>query len=427
MITRLSGMGWKKLFFNRPLDSSGERKNSIYNINGGFCNEVTGNTSQITTAVYGLSTEGYRIASSIAVKGFKVSLIDEAARMAISLKPDIARTYPDVSSLIEDEPLLALEPVDVAVSEASYIFFAPKIRKVGQEVKSDVTSKFRDATKAIRKATSVIYTLPTGIGGNNENMALIEHVTGMSVGKDIFYYYMPISQELISSPEIIVGSLNSKQDAEISKMLYDPDIKGRLNYIDIISAEFMHSIRILGHYAQMASVLEICKNVKDTNIKSEPIIRAFSDLYIDDIANGLYDLRAIGSSLGGAGPLMYLVNGSIKGTEGYIKHLIDEIRDLLKKRDLKASRTKVAIAWTLDPYEMRGDKIELLSSLESKLKDYIGDVERQPWSVLDLYPTEKTRIVVACSKLDFARIMTKNKQNPDFIMMKANPICETIG
>ena len=146
---------------------------------------MTGSTSQITTAVYGLSTEGYRIASSIAVKGFKVSLIDEAARMAISLKPDIARTYPDVSSLIEDEPLLALEPVDVAVSEASYIFFAPKIRKVGQEVKSDVTSKFRDATKAIRKGTSVIYTLPTGIGGNNENMALIEHVTGMSVGKDI--------------------------------------------------------------------------------------------------------------------------------------------------------------------------------------------------------------------------------------------------
>jgi hypothetical protein len=35
--------------------------------------------------------------------------------------------------------------------------------------------------------------------------------------------------------------------------------------------------------------------------------------------------------------------------------------------------------------------------------------------------------VVACSKLDFARIMTKNKQNPDFIMMKANPVCETIG
>jgi hypothetical protein len=383
---------------------------------------VTRNPSQITTAVYGLSTEGYRIASSIAVKGFKVSLIDEAARMAISLKPDIARTYPDVSSLIEDEPLLALEPVDVAVSEASYIFFAPKIRRVGQEVKTDVTSKLRDATKALRKGTSVIYTLPAGIGGNNENMALIEHVTGMAVGEDIFYYYMPISHE--PSQEIIMGSLKSKQDSEISKMLYDPDIKGRLNYIDISSAEFMHSIRVLGHYTRMASVLEICKNI---SIKSDTIYRAFSDLYIDDIANGLYDLRAIGSSLGGAGPLTYLVNGSIKGTEGYVKHLIDKIRDELKKRDLKASRTKVSIAWTLDPNEMRGDKIELLSSLESKLKDYIGDVERQPWSVFDLYPTEKTRIVIACSKLDFARITAKNKQNLDFIMMKANPVCETIG
>ena len=74
--------------------------------------------SSTCTAVYGLSTEGYRIASSIAVKGVKVSLIDESARMAISLKPDIARTYPDVNSLIEDEPLLALQPIDIAISAA---------------------------------------------------------------------------------------------------------------------------------------------------------------------------------------------------------------------------------------------------------------------------------------------------------------------
>jgi hypothetical protein len=45
-----------------------------------------------SVAVYGLSTEGYRIASSIAINGSKVSLIDESVRMAILLKPDIART-----------------------------------------------------------------------------------------------------------------------------------------------------------------------------------------------------------------------------------------------------------------------------------------------------------------------------------------------
>ena len=59
------------------------------------------------------------------------------------------------------------------------------------------------------------------------------------------------------------------------------------------------------------------------------------------IANGLYDsLRAIGSSLGGAGPLMYLVNGTIKAIEGYIKHMIDEFWSMLKKTRLKGEPNK---------------------------------------------------------------------------------------
>ena len=211
-------------------------------------------TTTLDAAVYGLSTEGYRIASAIAVKGSKVSLIDESARMAIRLKPDIARTYPNVSSLIEDEPLLALEPIDVAINDASYVFFAPRIRKVGQDVKSDVTSKFRDAIRSLKRDASVIYTLPTGIGGNNENIALIEHMTGLSVGKDIFYYYMPISStDDVSISEILVGSLKSKQDEQMSKMLYDPDVRRKLNFVDIISAEFVHAIKILGNYTGMAS------------------------------------------------------------------------------------------------------------------------------------------------------------------------------
>jgi hypothetical protein len=380
-------------------------------------------------AVYGLSTEGYRIASSIALKGSKVSLIDESARMAIRLKPDIARTYPNVSSLIEDEPLLGLEPIDVAIKDSSYVFFAPRVRKVGQDVKSDVISKFRDAIRALKRGTSVIYTLPTGIGGNSENIALIEHVTGLSVGKDVFYYYMPISITTAASAgaELLVGSFKSKHDSHMSKILYEPDAQPKLIFVDLVSAEFVHCTKILGHYTGMASILEICKYLQDANISNELMHDTFRDLYIDDIANGLYDLRAIGSSLGGAGPLTYLVNGTIKGIEGYIKHIIDEIRNMLRERDLKASRTKVAIAWTLDPNEMRGDKIELLSLLETKLRDYIGDVERHQDPTFDLYPIDKTLIVITCTKNDFAKVLSKKKQGMDFILMKANPVCEIIS
>lgn len=378
-----------------------------------------------SVAVYGLSTEGYRIASSIAVNGSKVSLIDESVRMAILLKPDIARTYPNVGSLIEDEPLLDLQPIDVAISNASYVYFAPRIRKVGPDVKSDVMTKFKDAIKALKRGASLIYMLPTGVGGNNENIALIEHMTGMTVEKDISYYYLPMSS-IATSSETLIGSIKSKHDNHISKMLHDPVARRKLNFVDINSAELIHVIKTLSHYSGMASILEICKKAADSNIRSELMSGTFADLYIDDVTSGLYDLRIIGSSLDGTGPLMYLVNGSIKGVEGYLKYLIDQIRATLKKRDLKASRTKVAIAWTLDPYEMRGDKIDLLSSFETKVKDYISDVDRHQGPTFDLYHTDKTTIVIACSKVDFEKVISKNVANQEFIVMKANPLCEML-
>jgi hypothetical protein len=379
-----------------------------------------------SVAVYGLSTEGYRIASLIAIKGSKVSLIDESVRMAISLKPDIARTYPNVSSLVEDEPLLDLEPIDVAVSNASYVFFAPRVRKVGPDAKSDVTAKFKDATRALKRGASVVYMLPTGVGGNNENIALIEHMTGMAVDKDVSYYYLPMSTLTGGGTESLIGSVRSKQDNILSKMLFESDTRRKLRYVDVNSSELSHVIKILSHYSGIASILEICKKAADINIGNELMRGTFADLYIDDVTSGLYDLRMIGSSLDGAGPLMYLVNGSIKGIEGYVKYLIDQIRANLKKRDLKASRTKVAIAWTLDQHEMRGDKIDLLSSLETKVKDYIGDVERHQGPTFDLYHTDKTTVVIACSIADYEKVVSKNMANQDFIIMKANPLCETL-
>ena len=85
--------------------------------------------------VYGLSTEGYSIACQMAIKGADVFLIDESTPSAISLKSEIAKTYPNVSALKEDEPLLAMEPNDVAISKA-ISFFTPKIRKTGQDIKT---------------------------------------------------------------------------------------------------------------------------------------------------------------------------------------------------------------------------------------------------------------------------------------------------
>ena len=57
--------------------------------------------------VFGLSTEGYDLARKIALKGEDVQIIDESTPSAITIKPDIAKTYPNVQALRDDEPLLS--------------------------------------------------------------------------------------------------------------------------------------------------------------------------------------------------------------------------------------------------------------------------------------------------------------------------------
>lgn len=371
--------------------------------------------------IYGLSTEGYALACQMAIKGADVSIIDESTPSAISLKSEIAKTYPNVSSLKEDEPLLSMEPIDVAISKAKYLFFAPRIRKTGQDIKTEINSKFKDATSPLKKNNSVVYTLPIGFGGNNENISLLEHITGFEVGKSINYYYFPLGDP--KNEPSVIGSFNSKQDKELAELLSSG--KKEKKFVSLSSSEHFHAIDTLSRFSSLCSVLEVCKFAQDDTTKSDLSSDEFKNLYLDDMVKGLYDLKALGSSFEGANTLMYLINGSIKGIDGYIKRLIDEIRSTLKKNDLKASRTKIALSWNLDQHEMRGDKIEMLQNLISRLRDYIGDVESFDTPNFDLFHSDKTTIVVTCSKIDFESI-EKNKKNSDLILIKANPLCEII-
>ena len=371
--------------------------------------------------VYGLSTEGYAIASQMAIKGADVYIIDESTPSAISLKAEIAKTYPNVSSLKEDEPLLAMEPIDVAISKAKYLFFTPRIRKTGQDVKTEIHSKFKDAVTSLKKNSSVIFTLPTGFGGNNENISLLEHVTGLEVGKQISYFYFPLEDQK-QQPKII-GSFNGKEDPTLSELLSVD--KNKKKFVALSSSEHFHAIDTLSRFSSLCSVLEVCKYAQDEITKNDLSSDDFQEIFLDNMVGGLLDLKSLGSSFEGANTLMYLINGSVKGIDGYVKRLIDEIRSTLKKNDLKASRTKIALSWTLDQHVMRGDKIEMLQNLTSRLRDYIGDVEAYEDPNFDLYHSDKTTIVVACSKSDFENIK-KSKEDSNLIIVKANPLCETI-
>lgn len=370
-------------------------------------------------AVYGLSTEGYKIASHISNKGIPVSIIDDSSGMAITLKPDIAKTYSSVTSFIQDETLLDFEPFDVAINNASYIFFTPRIRKSWPDAKNHIGSKFQDVIKHVNKDSSIIYTVPAGFGVNNENITLIEHRTGLSVGKNIFYHYMPISSIPSALFDAIIGT-KSELDSNLTSLLSGLDSSNRIKVVDIESAEYLYSIRILRHYGLMSPIFEICKFADNTYQSQIMENESYDEMYIDDLVGGLFDLNTILSSLTGISPLTLLVKGNIATVENYLKHLTEQIKIILKKYELKASKTKAIISWTFDPNEMRGDRLDIISRLESRLKDYVGDVERHD-SLFDFYSSEKKIIVVSCSKDDFDRL-NKNNPNSEIIIIKATPI-----
>lgn len=367
--------------------------------------------------VYGLSTEGYSIACRMALAGADVSIIDDTTPSAIPIKPEIAKTYPDIASLTQDEPLLATTSVPEAISAAHYLFFAPQIRKTGIDIKTETHSKFKDAASSFSEGASFVYCIPTGIGGNNENITLLEHVTGHVIGKSASYFYCPLG-EAGSIPEKI-GSYNAKIDERLGTLL----VRGKHAppQVTISSAEYFHAIRVISKFTRMSSVLEVCKYVHDDATRDNMATEEISSMFLHDMIAELYDLRSLATSFDGVGTLSYLINGGVKGIDAYIKRLISKIRATLKKNELKAARTKIAISWTLDTHEMRGERTEMMRHLMSKLRDYIGDVEVLGDSNTDMIHSDKTMVVIVCSSHDLKRA---SKKSGDIIVIKANPLCE---
>ena len=366
--------------------------------------------------VYGLCTEGYDLACTMVLKGAQVHVVDESNQSAMLLTQDIAKTYPNISSIKDDEMILPLVPIKEAVSKAQYIFFSPRIRKAGQDLRTEIHFKFKGATSEIAKNTSIVYCIPAGIGGNNENISLLEHITGFEVGKTLSYFYYPLAGSG-KNPRLI-GSFNGKHDSNLLELLTIE--KQKIPIVGLQSSELAHATDTLSRFSTLSSILEICKLVSN---EQADYLGENSEMYIGDMVERLYDLQSLNSSLEGAGTLTSMINSNAKSIDVYIKRLVDKIRLTLKKNDLKASRTRVALSWTLDKYEMRGDKIEVFERLQERLRDYIRDVDIYDESRLDTFEGTKMIIVVACTRDDYEKIK-KGKHDPDIILIKANPMCE---
>jgi hypothetical protein len=339
------------------------------------------------------------------------------------------KEYPSIAFLMEEELLLNLEPFDKSISNAPIIFFVPRIRKTNYDVKNDIIPKFKEIISNLKKNTTIVFNIPLGIGGNTEIISLIEHLSGFTVGTEVYYYYIPIAK--IKPNEIIIGSyqqqINDPYFNSTINLIYKRDIKD-LKIVSIPSSELLYTINIVNKYSTLVTTNEITKLNRSKEIRTEIYQNNIQSIYFDEIVNGLFDLRILSLSLTSSSSLGYIINGTIRSIEGFVKSLVEEIRIKLKEKEIKASRTKVTIFWTIDNNEIRGDKSVIRDLLRSKLMDYIAEVEIQD---IDIFlPNMSTNIIIVCSHDYYNKVILRidknHHHNYKLIIVSANTFFNTV-
>ncbi len=389
---------------------------------------VSSGESELATVV-GLSTEGYSIAAGLVQSGVETVIVDENLQMGMRLTPEIVSTYSSVGSLLEGETLVSLEPMDSAINRAKNVFFTPKIRRRDQEAKAEMGMRFRDTAKSISKDSTIIFCLPVGFKENRGNISMIEKMSGLSPDEDFRYVYAPLKPRT-KTPHVL--GIEGKTDKKMFDIFKQAGIKApQPTGYDV--AELICFREVLANCLPIALDLEVFKKIEDRSERSRmKKALQYKDIYIDQVMESLFDLRFALGTLDTGDPALYLASGVFKSVEGYAKYLVDEIRQVMREKDLKASRTKVTLVWAVDRFEMRGERLATLEGIADRLRDYIGDVNflggegNQSSSggyTRMMTDMNKIDLVVVCSEQDYEYAVKsfnlKDKQS-DTVVLKAD-------
>jgi hypothetical protein len=369
---------------------------------------------KIKVAMYGLTTEGYRLAAELVDKA-QVTIIDETLQMAMDVDQAFLKQNPNLQELMSEEPLLNLKPLGQVLGDAQVVFFTPKLRRPSDETLVEAGSKLRDLARYLAKGVTLVNALPTGPGGNSENIVLVEKQTGLRVGATMTYAYMPLRPR--DSKPAVVAVAGAPEKDTFQALGYAP------NSQNVFSAELEYAETIMEATVASVTEIELARRAREARVS----LQKPSEVYIDEFAKYLYELKAIQSSDETGESVSYLAGAALKSFDNYVRYAVDETREVLKEKQLKASRTRIGLLWTLDRYEMRGERLQVADSIQQRLRDYVTDVDVVPGSKLrgggGVLDPLKHNVVIVCSKEDqeYLRQSRKNQRNVEMTVLAATP------
>ena len=312
--------------------------------------------------MYGLTSEAYRLAAEL-VDRAQVTIVDETLQMAMDIEAGFLKKNPNLQELMSEEPLLSFKPLEQVLGDAQVIFFTPKLRRPSEETLIEAGSKLRDLAKYMSKGVTLVNSLPTGPGGNSENIMILEKQTGLQIGSTLTYAYMPLRPRDPKPAVVSAAGLTDKGALQA------------LGYVsnsqNVFSAELEYASTVMEAAVASVTEIEMMRRAREAKV----VLQHRSDVYLDEFSKCLYELKAIQASEETGESISYLAGATLKSFDNYVRYVVDEARDVLKEKQLKASRTKISLLWSLDRYEMRGERLQVAESIQQRLRDYVTDVE----------------------------------------------------
>ena len=354
---------------------------------------------KIKVAMYGLTSEAYRLAADL-VDTTQVTIVDETHQMAMELDPSLLKRNLDLQAVMAEEPLLSFKPLEQVLGEAQVVFFTPKLRRPSEETLIEAGSKLRDLAKYLSKGVCLVNSIPSGPGGNSDNIMLVEKQTGLQVGATLTYAYMPLRPR--EQKPAVVAFAGVREKGPLQALGYSPSSQ------NVFSAELEYAASVMKTAVASVTEIEMARKARDAKVS----LQKPSEAYLDEFTRYLYELKAIQASEEAGEAVAYLAGAALKSFDNYVRYVVDETREALKEKQLKASRTKIFLLWTLDRYEMRGERLQVAESIQQRLRDYVTDVELLAGKARggpEPFDPLKHNVVIACSKDDMESLKSSKK------------------
>ncbi|MDG7007623.1 MAG: hypothetical protein JRN06_05210 [Nitrososphaerota archaeon] len=370
--------------------------------------------SKIKVAMYGLTSEAYKLAADLVDKA-QVTIVDETLQMAMDLDPAFLKKNPDLQDVMAEEPLLSFKPLEQVLGEAQVIFFTPRLRRPSDETLIEAGSKLRDLARYLSKGVTLVNSLPTGPGGNSENIMLVEKQTGLQVGSALTYSYMPLRPR--DPKPAVVSAAGLAEKGALQSLGFAP------NSQNVYSAELEYASSVMETAVCSVTEIEMARKAREARVS----LQRASNVYLDEFSKFLYELKAIQSSEETGESIAYLAGAALKSFDNYVRYVVDEAREVLKEKQLKASRTKISLLWSLDKYEMRGERLQVAENIQQRLRDYVTDVEviSRPRGKggSELLNPLKHNVVIVCSKEDWevTKQAKKDQRSVETTVLLATP------